>query len=149
MERTTSQKDFTVQRKKVDDALHWLVANNPLYKDIIIDINRLQALPENGTIHDAKKIEVCNKGDKHDEHDPDLDYSEDSHDFHHDTDRRPIDPNTDDLVYDEEAEMSSFLPVNENHLKEKDIIKNELFRQNVKHEWKVGDSPLNEFKTKF
>ena len=45
--------------------------------------------------------------------------------------------------------MSSFLPVNEDHLKEKDIIKNELFRQDVKHEWKVGDSPLNEFKTEF
>ena len=147
--KDNQSKDFTVRRKKVDDALHWLVANNPLYKNIIIDINRLQALPENGTIHDSKKIEVCNKGDKHDEHDPDLDYSENNHEFHHDIDRGPIDPNTDDLVYDEEAEMSSFLPVNKNHLKEKDIIKNELFRQDVKHEWKEEDSPLNEFKTEF
>ena len=121
----------------------WLTTH---LKNIIIDISRLQALPDNGTIHNAKKIELCKKDYKHD---PDLDDSEDNHNFHYDIDREPIDPKTDDLVCDEETEMSSFLSVNENHLKEKDIIKNELFRQDVKHEWKVGHSPLNEFKTDF
>ena len=48
-------RQFSVSRKKVYDALNWLVANNPLYKDITIDQNvvmsdddivRVEAPPE-------------------------------------------------------------------------------------------------------
>ncbi|KAJ3561239.1 hypothetical protein NP233_g10314 [Leucocoprinus birnbaumii] len=37
-----------VRRSRVRDALQWLKANNPLYADIVISEERLQALPEDG-----------------------------------------------------------------------------------------------------
>jgi len=42
-------KMLHVQRHKIREALLWLKAHNPMYKDIIISEERLEALPENGT----------------------------------------------------------------------------------------------------
>ncbi|KAI0657855.1 hypothetical protein C8Q70DRAFT_1046102 [Cubamyces menziesii] len=39
-----------VRREKILNALQWLKANNVLYKDIIIDNDRIAALPENGIL---------------------------------------------------------------------------------------------------
>ena len=43
-------RDFIVRRGKVGRALIWLKENNPYYRDIIIDDEILQSLPENGSI---------------------------------------------------------------------------------------------------
>jgi hypothetical protein len=48
----TAFRDFTVRRVKVARALQWLKANNRYYKDIIIDDEALQSLPENCSIAD-------------------------------------------------------------------------------------------------
>ena len=47
---STSFRDFNVRRSKVANALIWLKSNNRYYKDIIIDTETLQSLPENGSI---------------------------------------------------------------------------------------------------
>ena len=39
---------MTVRKQKVLNALVWLVNNNPHYKDIAVNENALQSLPENG-----------------------------------------------------------------------------------------------------
>ena len=56
---------------------------------------------------------------------------------------------SDDKVYDENSEMSSFLPTNINRRKEKDIIRNQFLDQTKKHECHVGNEPLNEFTVPF
>jgi ATP-dependent DNA helicase PIF1 len=43
-------RDFCVRRKKITQALHWLKINNIFYRNIDIDENILQSLPENGSI---------------------------------------------------------------------------------------------------
>src|SRR5579862_5904449 len=43
-------RDFTVRRTKVACALQWLKVNNQYYRDINIDNEALQVLPENGSI---------------------------------------------------------------------------------------------------
>lgn len=52
--RTTSAgyADFNVRRKHVQDALEWLVANNPYYSDIVISQERLLLLPMDGNVQD-------------------------------------------------------------------------------------------------
>ena len=56
----------------------------------------------------------------------------------------------DDLIYDENAEMTSFLPINVNHKKESDIISEQIIgNNNKKCSWKIDDNPLTEFKTEF
>jgi len=47
-------RDFHVRRGKVMQALRWLKENNKLYRDIVIDDETLQSLPENGSI--AEKL---------------------------------------------------------------------------------------------
>jgi len=42
-------KMLHIQRHKIREVLLWLKAHNPMYKDIIISEERLEALPENGT----------------------------------------------------------------------------------------------------
>ena len=45
-----SHKDFRVRKRKVLSALKWLIANNPYYRNIILDEDALQALPEDGDV---------------------------------------------------------------------------------------------------
>lgn len=37
-------------QRKVVEALNWLVLDNPLYKDVVIDESRLDSLSEDGSI---------------------------------------------------------------------------------------------------
>ncbi|CAH3134206.1 unnamed protein product [Porites lobata] len=46
--KENSFKDVTVRRQNVADALQWLVNNNSHYKDITINQNSLNSLPEHG-----------------------------------------------------------------------------------------------------
>ncbi len=43
-----THRDFTVRRHKVLEAVLWLKTNNPFFKDIEIDRDVIQSLPENG-----------------------------------------------------------------------------------------------------
>ena len=49
-------RDFIVRRKRVSDALHWLVKFNPLYKNIKIDYERIKQLPENANLEGVTKL---------------------------------------------------------------------------------------------
>ena len=50
--KDNSFKDVTVPRQKVADALHWLISNNPHYKNINVNQDSLNSLPANGVPHD-------------------------------------------------------------------------------------------------
>lgn len=51
-------KDVTVRRNKVEDALQWLSLHNPLYKDIKINQDSLNSLPQNGIPSDLQTIQT-------------------------------------------------------------------------------------------
>lgn len=56
--------DFSVNRKRVCDALHWLQANNPFYKDFVIDCGNLDGLPEDGNVsHLLQNVADLNAGE--------------------------------------------------------------------------------------
>ena len=117
-------KDFRVRRMKVLSALQWLVRNNPVYRDVVIDHNRIMSLPADDLITGIKKV-TLNVSDK-DELPPD---------------RGPT-ISSDSL----NEENNSFLPLNLNTKKQSDLI----FEQanGIELEF-VGDNPYNEFSTEF
>jgi hypothetical protein len=47
---TTSTREFRARRQRVLDALQWLVANNPLYRDVRISLHAAQSLPDDTDI---------------------------------------------------------------------------------------------------
>lgn len=49
-ENHNSDATFRVRRQKVTDALEWLCNNNPAYRVITIDHQRIDALPEDGPL---------------------------------------------------------------------------------------------------
>ena len=51
-----THKDFTVRRHKVLEALLWLKTNNPFFKDIEIDRQVIQSLPENGVPDELRYV---------------------------------------------------------------------------------------------
>jgi hypothetical protein len=55
--RNDTTKDFRVRRFKVQHALEWLQANNPVYEDIIISQDNLSQLPLDGEIRDGDIFE--------------------------------------------------------------------------------------------
>ncbi|CAG8734746.1 5060_t:CDS:1, partial [Gigaspora rosea] len=74
-----SFREFNVRRDKVGRALCWLKANNRYYKNIVIDENALQSLPEDGALDsqlsqmqnivDKVQNEISNSYDKDDDND--------------------------------------------------------------------------------
>ena len=50
-----SYKDFKVRNSKVLQALTWLKNNNPFYRNIVIDEENLNTLPDNG-VHDQLEV---------------------------------------------------------------------------------------------
>lgn len=125
-------KDVTVRRQNVADALHWLINNNPHYKDIIVNQDSLNSLPLHGVPQDIISIETEN-----------LESSE------------PCEPNLgpqaeEDRVYNEETEMSTFLPVPDCQQQEMQAIQKQLFQQTTHMPWPtVNNEPLNEFQRPF
>ncbi|XP_028418913.1 uncharacterized protein LOC114544479 [Dendronephthya gigantea] len=51
-----THKDFTVRRHRVLEAILWLKTNNPFFKDIEIDRDIIQSLPENGVPEELRYI---------------------------------------------------------------------------------------------
>ena len=90
-------RDVTVRKQKVLNALLWLMNNNPHYNDITVNEDALQLLPDNGIPTDIMSVET-----------------EDDIVLEDDTPAAagpPTDNPSEDVVYDDSTEMSSFLPV--------------------------------------
>ena len=83
-------KDVSVRRQKVADALLWLINNNPHYKDVKLNKDSLNCLPNHGVPHDLTSVQ---------REDPDTEL-----DFGHGN-------ATEDIVYNEQTEINSFLPI--------------------------------------
>ena len=97
-------KDVTVRRQNVADALRWRIINNPRYKDIQVNQDYLSSLPENGVPCDLLSVETEN-----------IDNS--------DAFEIDVGPqNEDDIIYNEDSKMSSFLPIPECQKQEIDAV---------------------------
>ena len=122
-------KDVIVRRSKVEQALSWLMKNNPQYEKIMFDSDALNSLPSNGIPDDLQTIqtvasEECNE---HVSNNSDID---------------------DEELFDKETETSSFLPQNENGQLENDAIQNTIAPEKLN--WPtVENDPLNEYTTPF
>ena len=121
-------KDVTVRRQKVQNAFQWLIKNNPQYKELKIDLDSLNSLPENGVPSDLKTLEI----------DSDCEYT-------------PVDSNLiidSDIVFDKDTETSSFLVIGQKQKLEMEAIQSEIEGKSV--DWPTAkNDPLNEFKTPF
>ena len=120
--KDNSFKDVTFRRQNVADALHWLINNNPYYKDIIINNNSLNSLPLHGVPQDLLSIET-----------EILENSEAS-----EPDLGP--QNEEDIVYDESTEMSSFLPIPECQQQEVQAIQQQMCHQPTHMPWPAVDN---------
>jgi len=118
-------KDFRVRRQKVLCALEWLVKFNPCYQAINIDFSRLEKLPIDEFIDPVRQITL---------------QTDDILEQQLPVDRGPLQqPEIED-------EMSTFLPVNLNSRKQKDVLLEAATTVDLEF---VGESPLNEFSTEF
>lgn len=126
--KNNSFRDVVVRRNVVEQALFWLMKNNPHYENIMFDSDALNSLPTNGMPDELQTIETVEPDDCHDHvlNDTDVD---------------------DEELFDKETETSSFLPQNENGLLENEAIQNEIAEQKLN--WPtVADDPL-EYTTLF
>ena len=87
-------KDVTVRREKVHNALLWLLHNNPYYAELEINAEVLNSLPENGVPPDLMTIETEAEIVTDNSVMPDIGPHTDNA--------------SDDIVYNESTEMSSF-----------------------------------------
>ena len=124
-------KDVSVRRNKVHDALQWLIKNNPHYSDLTINEEALSSLPDNDVLPDLMTVE-----------------SNDnivSDDICYDS-GPPTDNPSEDLVYNDSTEMSSFLPVGEQQLQEIHAVRNQLLGSEPIMRWpSLSTEPLNEY----
>ena len=130
--KDNSFKDVRVRRQNVADALQWLVTNNPHYKDINMNQDCLNSLPEDGVPYDLLSVETEDIGE--------------------DTTSEPnLGPqNEDDIVYNEGTEMSSFLPIPDCQPQEMDAIQQQLSQQAGTMPWPtINNEPINEYLTPF
>ena len=133
-------KDFQVHSKNVSDALYWLIKNNPLYKNIKIDHERVQNLPVDGNVIDrVQQInfheEITFKSCENDSNEHEINLE-----------RGPIDITQDNVIFDEKTEMTSFLPVNIDVKKQNQIVAEKVTER---HQWTVEETPFNEINTEF
>ena len=125
---------FRVRCQAVADALQWLVVNNPIYKHITIDQGRIYRLPEDGLLEFRSKISSKSDSKFANDITDDLGSSNDTL--------------YEEKVYDENTELSSFVPVPETYNSKQDnIIKSELLTDSHVNPIKIGDTALNEFTT--
>ena len=129
--RDNTFRDVPVRRLKVHNALIWLINNNPYYAGLTIDDNALNSLPENGVPPDLMTVETDEDIVSDNDCSPDL---------------GPLTDNpSDDIVYNDSTEMSSFLPVGEKQQQEIQAVRNQL-SENEPMQWpSVENEPLNEY----
>ena len=123
-----THKDCRVRRKRVLDAIQWLKANNPYYKDIVIDHNSLQQLPEDDVPSGLQIVE--DKNDMVQENEDDVD---------HDVLMEDADGN-DELP-------RSFLPLPVHKKQDQDAIRSAVDGQDPLDWPSVSGDSINEFKT--
>ena len=118
----------------VHDALMWLLTHNPFYKELEIDLEALNTLPENGVPQDLITLDTEDEIDSGCEHD--------NHSLN--------DASNDDHVYNETTEMNSFLPLAGEQQQEIQAIRNESSEQQ-QLQWltEEGAKPLSEYDTPF
>ena len=85
-------KDVTVRREKVFKALLWLFNNNPQYRNIEMNMQSINSLPENGVPFDLMTVETEQLSPTNESVQQDLGPHSSS----------------EDIVYNESSEMSSF-----------------------------------------
>ena len=132
--RDNTFKDVKVRREKVYNAFLWLVRNNPHYRNVTINQHALESLPINGIPSDITTVESDSNILSEEMILPDL---------------GPPTDNDQDKVYNQSAEMSSFLPACEKQTQEVDAIKNQLFPNEPINWPTVDDQPINEYQTPF
>jgi hypothetical protein len=124
-------KDVTVRKQKVHEALLWLIQNNPYYFDLQVNEDALNLLPENDVPPNLRTVEIDDDIVLDDNCSPDV--------------GPPTDNPTEDIVYNDSTEMSSFLPVGEQQQQEIEAVRNQL-TENDPMQWpSVENEPLNEY----
>ena len=132
--RENTFKDVTVRKQKVHNALVWLINNNPHYAGLAINTNALNTLPDNGVPPDLMTVETDNDLVSDDNCSPDV---------------GPTDNLSEDVVYNDSTEMSSFLPVGKQQQQEIDAVRNQL-SENEPMQWPpVENEPLNEYQVSY
>ena len=129
--RDNTFKDAKVRKQKIHDALIWLTRNNPHYSELTINDDALNLLPDNGVLPDLMTVET----------DEDIVADDDSSNVYVGP---PTDNPSEDVIYNDSTQMSSFLPVGEQQ-HELQAVRNQL-SENDLMEWPTIDSePLNEY----
>ncbi|CAB4029508.1 Hypothetical predicted protein [Paramuricea clavata] len=129
--RENTFRDVTVQKRKVHDALVWLINNNPHYSELIINEDALNSLPENGVPPGLMTVDTDDDIVSDDNCSPDV--------------GPPTDNPSEDIVYNDSTEMSSFLPVGEQQQQEIEAVRDQL-SENEPMPWlSVENEPLNEY----
>ena len=125
-------KDVSVRRHMVQNALTWLINNNPHYQDVHLNQQCLESLSENGIPNDLISIEREN------------DVSESS-----DLNFGP--QNEEEIVYNEGTQMNTFFPISQCQQQEIDAIQQTLSSIDNQHiAWPTVDNePTNEYLTPF
>ena len=135
--RNNTFKDIKVRKEKVQNALQWLIENNPHYAGVDMNLEALNSLPENGVPADILTV------------DTDAVVLSDEN-AKPDSSSGPCSLNPDeDVVYNSSSEMSSFLPVGEQKQQEMEAIRNLLFAEEPIQWPTVSNDPLNEYQTPF
>ena len=124
-------KDVTVKREKVHNALLWLIHNNPHYAELEINVHALNSLPANGVPSDLITVETEHEIVSSDNTTADL--------------GPPTQNPSEDIVYNNSTEMSSFLPVGEQQEQEIEAVRNQLSSNDPMAWPSVGNEPLNEY----
>ena len=129
--RDNTFKNVTVRKQKVHDALVWLINNNPYYSEVTINADGLNSLPENGVPSDLTTVETDHDVVSDDICSPDL--------------GPPTDNPSEDIVYNNSTEMSSFLPVGEQQQQEIEAVRNQLSESEAIDWPSLENEPLNEY----
>jgi hypothetical protein len=115
----------------VHNALVWLINNNPHYSELLINEDALNLLPENGVPPGLMTVETNDDIVSDDNCSPDV--------------GPPTDNPSEDIVYNDSTEMSSFLPVGEQQQQEIEAVRNQL-SENEPMPWPSAENePLNEY----
>jgi hypothetical protein len=128
-------KDVNVRRQKVLDSLLWLKQNNPHYKNVEIDTQALNELPVDGTPSNLVTVETNDDVVTPETVGNDV--------------GPPTDNSSEDTVYSDSTETSSFLPVGEQPQQELDAVRNQLSAEEPISWPTVEDKPLNEYQTQY
>ena len=126
-------KDVNVRKQKLLDALLWLKENNPLYFNIEINDHTLNCLPINGIPTELLSVEA----DESSVSELTADTGPQNDSFSEET------------LYNETTETSSFLPVGEQQQKEFDFVRTQLSPEEPMEYSLVEDQPLNEYQVAY